>query len=171
MTSLIPPFGQIRHIRISSMMGPVPPMSGGRLFMLQRSVDGSAPNPDHLCDVFFSVSSTRQLPDLLMVTNALGIAALVFLFDVPQRICLRWRKRLASKVLCRLFEHTLMVTKELLQGFCKVFLQMESIHNLLGLGSACISRCAEDLTTITRDHLDFGMLFEPDGRSLHRTLR
>jgi len=75
-----------------------------------------------------------------VATNAFGIVALAFLVDVLRRGCLWWRKCLARKVLCCLFEHPLVVMKEFFQSFCKVFLEMESIYNLLGLGSACISR-------------------------------
>src|SRR6266516_4220183 len=171
MTSLIPSFGQIRHIRINQMMCPVSPVPGGRLFMFQCSIDASAPNSDDLCDVLFSISGAKQFPDLLMATHALGIAALAFLFDVPRRSGLRWRKRLSSKLPRRFFEHTLMVTKELLQGFGEILLQMKAIDNLFGLGSPMGGCFAEDLAPITRDHLDFGMLFEPGGTRLHRTLR
>src|SRR5271157_954955 len=144
MASIIPSLDKIRHIRISFMVGPVPPVSGGRLLMLQCSVDASAPNPDHLCDVFFSVSSTIQLPDFLMATNALCLAILPFLFSLPCHGHLR-RKRLSCQLMGRRFQETLVMTKEFFQSFCKIFLQMESIYNLFGLGSACICGCTKDL--------------------------
>src|SRR5260370_39135263 len=170
MASIIPSLEKIRQIRISFMVGPVPSVSGGRLLMLQGSVAASAPNHDHLCDVFFSVSSTIQLPDLLMATNALCMAVLPFLFSLPCHGPLRG-KRLSCQLMGRRFQETFVMTKEFFQSFCKIFLQMESIHNLFGLGSACIRRSTKDLATITRDDLDFGVLFEPSGTRLHRALR
>jgi hypothetical protein len=122
MAPIIPPLGQVRKIGVCDVMGPVSPLSARRLFMLQRSIDASAPNPDHLCDVFYSVASTIQLPSLSMATHALCIAAFAFLFEVLRHCCLRWRKCFPSKLLCCLFEHSLVVTKELLQGFGEILL-------------------------------------------------
>src|SRR6266568_2569884 len=105
-----------------------------------------------------------------MATNALGMAILPFLFNLPCHGYLRC-KRLSCKLMGRRLQETLVMTKEFFQSFGKIFLQMESIHNLFGLGSACIRRSTKDLATITRDDLDFGVLFEPGGTRLHRALR
>src|SRR5437588_1600600 len=106
-----------------------------------------------------------------MATNALCLAVPAFPFDWPGSGSLGRRKCLSSKLMGHGFEQALVMSKEFFQSFGKIFLPMESIHHLFGLGSACISRSTKELATITRDDLDFGVLFEPGGTRLHRTLR
>ena len=130
MTSLIPSSGKIRQILISYMLSTVPGFLGGRLFVFQHSIDGSGRHSDHLRDIFFVVPSPKQLPNLLMPTNALGMALPAFLLDSPHRGCFGCSKRFSSKQSCNFFEQTLVVTKELLQCFPKVFLEMETIYYL-----------------------------------------
>src|SRR6266700_840897 len=93
MTSLIPSSGKIRQILISYMLSTVPGLLGGRLFVFQHSIDGSGRHSDHLRDIFSFVPSPKQLPNLLMPTNALGMALPPFLLDSPYRGCFGRRKR------------------------------------------------------------------------------
>jgi hypothetical protein len=156
MTPLIPSSGKIRHIRISYMMSTLPGFLGGRLFVFQHSRDGSGRHSDHLRDLFFFVPSPKQLPNLLMPTNALGMALPPFLLSAPHRGCFGRRKRFSSKQSCNFFEQTLVVTKELLQCFPKVFLEMETIYYLFCLGSPCISGRAKDLVNSVNVRRFFG---------------
>ena len=76
------------------------------------------------------------------------MAVLAFLFGLPWHTCRR-HKSLSYKLLCDRFQKTLVMTKEFFQSFGKILLQMESIHNLFGLGSACIRRSTKELATIS----------------------
>src|SRR5712692_10060917 len=48
---------------------------------------------------------------------------------------------------------------------------MKAVDNVFGLGSADRGGFAEEFATITRNHVYLGVLLEPGGTCLHRTLR
>jgi hypothetical protein len=170
MTPSIPSITEIGEIRISDMMGPVARFSGSGLLVFQCSIDAAGTNPDNACNVLYSVTSAKQLPDLLVAMNTRSLAAPAFSLGRLGSGCLR-RRNISSKLSCCLFEQTLVVTKELLQGLGKILLQMEAVNNVFGLGSTSRDGLAEEFATITRDHVHLRVLLEPGGTRLHRTLR
>ena len=130
--------------------------------MFQCSTDTSTSDTHHACNFFYSSPSAKQLPDLLVATNAHGMAAPAFPLGRLGSGRLR-RRYLSSKLPCHLFEQTLVMTKELLQCFGKILLKMKSIDNVFRLGSA--SRCglAKELAAIARDDVHLGMVLKPGG--------
>jgi hypothetical protein len=171
MTPLVPSITERGEIGVSAMTGPAATFSTKWLLVFQHAIDTAGADPDHACNLLSSVASAKQLPDLLVATNALGMAVPALPFDLQGNGCLGSRKCLSSQLLCHFFEQTLLVTKELLQGLGKILLQMQAVDNAFGLRSAGGGGFAEELTTITRDHVHLGMVPKPGGTRLHRTLR
>jgi hypothetical protein len=155
--------------RVSEMMGPVASFSASWLLMFQCAIDTAGADPDDACNLLSSVTSTKQLPDLLVATNARSIAAPAFPLGRLGSDRLR-RRNISSQLSCCLFEQRLVVTKELLQGLGKILLQMEAVNNVFGLGSTRRDGFAEEFTTITRDEVSLGVLLEPSGTRLDPTL-
>jgi hypothetical protein len=53
----------------------------------------------------------------------------------------------------------------------EILLEVKSVYNVFRLGSTSRDGFAEEFATITRDDVYLGVLLEPGGTRLHRTLR
>src|SRR5947209_1062467 len=171
MAPFVPSIAERGEIGICHVTGAMAILSGWRLLVFQCAIDTSTSNADNVCNLLYSVTSAKQLPDPLVATNALYMAAPPFPFDLPRSDCLGGRKCLSSKLMCHFFEQTFMVNKELLQGLGEILLQMKPIDDVFGLGSASRCSLAEELAAIARDDIHLGVFLEPGGTRLHRALR
>jgi hypothetical protein len=93
-----------------------------RRFLLEGTIDTRRTDSDDLGNLLFVVSFSIQLPDPLMKTHSLAMTNTTFLCDFFRHRRPLSRTCFACAASGRLFEHTLLLAKELLQGFGKVLL-------------------------------------------------
>jgi hypothetical protein len=83
-----------------------------------------------------------------MKTHLLAMTSTTLLCDFLRHLHPGSRTCFSCTALRCRFDRTLLLPKELLQGFGKVLLKVKAIYSLFGLGSAKSGSFAEDFATI-----------------------
>src|SRR5207248_384366 len=99
----------------------------GSCLLFKRTIDTARTDSDKLGNLHFVVSFPIQLPDPLMKTHSLAMTSTTLLCDFFRHCHPGSRTSFSCTALRCRFERTLLLAKELLQGFGKVLLKMKAI--------------------------------------------
>ncbi len=122
MAALIPSRSQVGKVRINDGRRARPSSRGRSRFLFECTRDTARASSDDLGNVLFAASLSIQLPDSFMDAHLLAMTSTTLLCDFFRHRSPSRRTCLSGAASGRLFEDTLLLAKELLQGFGKVLL-------------------------------------------------
>jgi hypothetical protein len=119
---LVPPRSQVGKVRINDGSGARPSAWWRRSLLFKSPRDTLRTDTDELSNLLFVVSLPIQLPDPFMKTHAVAVTSTA-LFSPCFRPCRLGSRTCGScAAVRRLFEYTVLLAKELLQGLGKILL-------------------------------------------------